>query len=141
MNENTLKLLRLLVQSGRLTETRLDALLAGLDLSATRFWALQHLEEADEPLSLGTLAGSMAFARSNATQLVDHLEAEALVRRAAAPQDRRCTHLELTGSGRQRARKALESLRPALEQIEAAFTPQEQEQLAGLLQRLNEAMR
>jgi DNA-binding MarR family transcriptional regulator len=141
MNENTLAVLRTLVRSARSAETRLDGLLAGLGLSATRLWALQRLERSDEPLSPGELAGCMAFAKSNATQLIDHLEAARLVQRVPNPRDRRCTHLAVTESGKQSRTAALKTLGPFVERIEQSLSPQEWEQLSGLLQRLNEALK
>jgi MarR family transcriptional regulator, negative regulator of the multidrug operon emrRAB len=140
MNENTLNLLRLLVKSGHLAEIRLDTLLADLDLSATRLWTLQHLQQSDRPQSPGSIANCMAFAKSNATQLVDHLEAGQLLRRVPDASDRRCTHLDLTEAGRERVQSALETLQPLLARLEQTFTPQEQEQLVNLLRRLNEAI-
>jgi len=116
-------------------------MLAGLDLSATRLWTLQKLENASEPVSPGSLAGCMAFAKSNATQLVDHLENARLVKRVPDPQDRRCTHLALTPEGHERGRAALEALRPLAEQIEALYSPEELDLLVTLLERLNQAVK
>ncbi len=141
MNENTFALLRMLAKSGRLTEARLDSLLSSLDLSATRLFTLQQLARASEPVSPGGLAECMAFAKSNATQLVDSLEANHLVRRVPDPDDRRCTHLALTAEGHERSQAALEALRPLAEKIEALFSPEELALLAGLLQRMNDAVR
>jgi MarR family transcriptional regulator for hemolysin len=133
-------LLHRLIRSARGVETHLDLQLAGLGLSATRLWALQRLERSPEPLSPAELAGCMAFARSNATQLIDNLEAAQLVQRVPDPQDRRCTHLSVTEAGRKSSAAGLESLDPLIEQIDRALSPEEREQLNTLLQRLNEAL-
>ena len=140
MNESVLVLLQALVRSARSVEMHLDSQLAVHGLSATRLWTLQRLGQPGAPLSPGQLAGCMAFARSNATQLVDHLEAAHLVQRVPDPQDRRSTHLAVTEQGRQNCAAALESLQPLLEQIEQALSPAEREQLAALLLRLAGAL-
>ena len=102
--------------------------------------ALQYLLRADEPLSLGDLAERLQFVKSNVTQLVDNLEAAGLVRRVPHGSDRRCKVLALTDEGRQQAAAALEAVQPLVNRIAALYTPQEQETLALLLQRLNEAL-
>src|SRR5262245_48338741 len=90
-DEELLLLLRYVLRVGKLSEAKLDGLLSQVDLSSTRLLTLHQLEEADEPLSLSQLASCLAFVKSNSTQLVDHLEADELVRRQRAPNDRRCT--------------------------------------------------
>ncbi len=83
----------------------------------------------------------MAFAKSNATQLIDHLESERLVRRLPNQDDRRCTHIEITDRGRQLQAEALAAIAPLAGTLEGVFTPQERERLAALLQRLIEGLR
>ncbi len=141
MNEKTLLLLQALVRSARGAETRLDGLLAEQGLSAARLWALRRLDQSGEPLSPGQLASCMAFARSNATQLIDQLESAGLVQRIPDPQDRRCTHLAVTEQGRQTGAAGVAALQPLIEQIERSLEPEEREQLAVLLQRINEALK
>lgn len=139
-NEKTFLLLRYLVRTGRITEARLDTLLSKVDLSATRLLTLRQLEQADEPLSLSQLATCLAFVKSNATQLVDNLEAQQLVNRVPDPRDRRCTLLEMTEEGRQRHEAAQQVLQPLLDKLETIYTVEERSQLLGLLQRLDAAL-
>lgn len=140
MNEKTLALLCTIVRMGRLVESKQDRLLDTVELSVTKMLALQHLQRTDEPLSLGDLAERLQFVKSNVTQLVDNLEAARLVQRVPHVSDRRCKVLALTDEGRQQAAAALEAVQPLVNQIAALYTPQEQETLAQLLQRLNEAL-
>jgi DNA-binding MarR family transcriptional regulator len=148
MNENSRStgeeaflLLRYLVRTGRVAEARIDGLLGDVELSATKLLTLRQLEQANEPLSLGQLATCLAFVKSNATQLVDHLEAEQLVKRVPAPHDRRCTFLKLTDEGQQRYEAAWQALQPLIAKIYALYTPEERTQLLTLLQRLDEGLK
>ena len=61
----------------------------------------RELVEAGGQLPLGQLATKLACVKSNATQLVDRLTAEKLVRRVPDPEDRRSILAELTTEGRQ----------------------------------------
>lgn len=141
MNENVLSLLPALVRVGRLAEARVDSVLEPLSLSATRLWTLQRLNAADRPLSLGDLASCMAFAKSNATQLVDSLETAELVRRAPSRNDRRCTLVELTETGDQQSALGNAALEPLTQRLSETFSPEEREQLAVLLQKLAGALK
>jgi len=140
MNQKVLALLCSIVKTGRFVESKQDRLLDTVELSVTKMLALQHLLRADEPLSLGDLAERLQFVKSNVTQLVDNLEAAGLVQRVPHVSDRRCKVLVLTDEGRQQAAAALEAVQPLVNQIAALYTPEEQETLAQLLQRLNEAL-
>jgi DNA-binding MarR family transcriptional regulator len=140
MNEKTLALMCTIVKTGRFVESKQDRLLDTVELSVTKMLALQHLQRADEPLSLGDLAERLQFVKSNVTQLVDNLEAARLVQRVPHVSDRRCKVLALTDEGRQQAAAALEAVQPLVNQIAALYTPEEQETLAQLLQRLNEVL-
>lgn len=137
MNEEMMSLLRELVRTGKLTEAKLDNLLDEVDLSSTKLWTIQHLDRADNLLSLGDLAGCMSFAKSNATQLVDNLESARLVKRVPDPRDRRSTLLDLTEEGHRCQESALLAIKPLMDQLEAAFSPDERAQLTALLHKLN----
>jgi DNA-binding MarR family transcriptional regulator len=134
-------LLRNLIKSSRLSEAKVDSLLADVDLSTTKLLTLRHLIDSDESVSLGQLASCMAFAKSNATQLVDNLEAASLVKRVPDPCDRRSTRLDLTEAGKQQHEAALQAVQPLVEQLDALYTPEERVQLVSLLQRLSDVMK
>lgn len=83
---------RVLRHSGR------DAL-AQWSLTPSQARALDALT-ADGPVRLGQLAHRLRIAPRSATEVVDQLEEQALVRREPDPNDRRATIVELTDEGR-----------------------------------------
>jgi len=72
--------------------------LADAGLSLPKLAALHQLSQAGDSLPLGQLAERLACVKSNVTQLVDRLEADGLVVRAADPNDRRSRLAVLTDS-------------------------------------------
>jgi len=105
------------LHAARALEDRIEAALAGADLSLPKLNVLTQLVQAGEPLPLSDLAARMACVRSNITQLVDRLEADGLVKREDDPNDRRSIRAALTALGRER-QKAGEK---QLEAVQAAF--------------------
>lgn len=89
----------MLVSAGKLTEAGFDEVLKGEGLSLAKMWGLRQLAEAGGPLPLGGLAERMGCAKSNASALVDRLEAQGLVRRVSDPEDGRGVLVELTTGG------------------------------------------
>src|SRR3954462_5218745 len=81
-------------------ESRVEARLSEVGLSLPKPAALHHLSQAGDALPLGQLAERLSCVKSNVTQLVDRLEADGLVMRAADPNDRRWRLAVLTDSGR-----------------------------------------
>src|ERR1041385_5451379 len=81
-------------------ETRVEARLSDAGLSLPKLAALHQLSQAGDSLPLGQLAERLACVKSNVTQLVDRLEADGLVSRAADPNDRRSRLAVLTAAGR-----------------------------------------
>jgi DNA-binding MarR family transcriptional regulator len=140
MNEITLALLCTLVKTGRLAESKEDRLLDTVGLSVTKLLALEQLHRAGEPLALSDLAERLQFVKSNATQLADNLEAAQLVRRVPHATDRRCKLLALTDEGKQQHAAAVDVVQPLVDHIASLYTPEEQETLNRLLQRLNDAL-
>ncbi|MFA9446829.1 MarR family winged helix-turn-helix transcriptional regulator [Egicoccus sp. AB-alg6-2] len=66
---------------------------------------LVHLQEADgHRLRMQELAEAVLLSKSGLTRLVDRMESEGLVQRAACPDDRRGTFAELTPQGLQMLR-------------------------------------
>ena len=81
-------------------EARVETRLGEIGLSLPKLAALHHLSQAGDSLPLGQLAERLACVKSNVTQLVDRLEADGLVVRAADPTDRRSRLAVLTDSGK-----------------------------------------
>jgi DNA-binding MarR family transcriptional regulator len=126
-----------LVHAGKVTEERLGEALAATGLSVAKWAAISQLERAGVPLALSQLAERLACVRSNATQLVDRLEAEGLVRRAPAPDDRRSIRAELTPEGYRRYQAAHEAVKKFAREQLGRYTPKEQALLIELLGRLD----
>lgn len=140
MNQETFLLLRQLLKTAKVTEGRLDGLLAPCNLTATKLMTLRHLARSEAPVSLGTLANCMAFAKSNATQLIDHLEAGGFVARVPSPDDRRCTQVALTAQGKREKESGSRAIRPLAEQLEALLSVDERARLNEYLTRIAEAL-
>lgn len=123
-------------RAGHAVDATLDAALETHGLSLAKVGLLGALAGAEHSLPLGALAERLACVRSNITQLVDRLEAEGLVRRLPAPDDRRSVHAEITALGRARWAAGAQAMAEAEAGIVASLTPAEQAQLAGLLHKL-----
>ena len=91
----------------QLTHTLEGELLAAHDLPLASYDVLLQLAEAPERrLRMTELADRVLLSRSGLTRLVDRLEKEGLVARAACPGDARGTHAVLTAAGLDRLRAA-----------------------------------
>ncbi len=140
----------------RLTETELGAwrtflrahsqitrkleaeLLAEHDLALPSYEVLLHLAEApSRRLRMTELADRVLLSRSGLTRLVDRLEREGLVERAACPNDARGTHAVLTDAGLVRLRQAAPThLRGVAEHVTGRLTAAEVGQLRTLMGKL-----
>ncbi len=104
---------------------RADSELEQVGLSRAKVWAMIQIRYAEEPIGISQLATGMGSGKSNATQLVDRMEAEGLVRRTQNPEDRRSVQLEVTEEGLRRLNNA-EAIRGKI--IEEIFSPLTQEE-------------
>ena len=118
-------------------ESRVEAKLANIGLSLAKLAALHRLSEAGESLPLGQLAERLSCVKSNVTQLVDRLEADGLVSRAADPNDRRSRLAVLTDAGRDSYQKGRQIQIEAEQALFGALTPDESATLHTLLAKLN----
>ncbi len=75
-------------------------------LSPPQLWFLKRLYDAGAPQPISFFADSVFSNLSNASQMIDRLEAEGLVRRVNNPRDRRSKLVELTDEGAQRMKQA-----------------------------------
>jgi DNA-binding MarR family transcriptional regulator len=88
-------------------------------------------------LPLGQLANKLSCVKSNATQLVDRLEAEKLVCRMPDPDDRRSIRAEITAEG-QRVYEAGQRVVHSFEQqLLEDYSPEERLVMSRLLARLS----
>lgn len=107
-----------LLRAAYALEDRVEATLAAVGLSSPKFSVLGVLVAANEPMALGELAAKLSCVKSNATQMIDRLEADGLVRRIADPVDRRSVKAEITPRGRERHAAGAE----VIESLEVRFS-------------------
>nr|WP_236571296.1 MarR family winged helix-turn-helix transcriptional regulator [Microbacterium hydrocarbonoxydans] len=101
-----------------------------------RMRMLEALAAASAPLSVSDLGAAIGVDQPRASRLVQQGVAHGFVRREADPDDARRTRIALTDEGRKVARGMRGERREALGKALAAFTDDEREQLAALLNKL-----
>ncbi|HLA64293.1 MAG TPA: MarR family transcriptional regulator, partial [Rhodothermales bacterium] len=116
---------------------RLEEALKAVGLSRAKMEVLHQLVQAGEPLPLRVLAEGQHCVPSNMTTLVDRLEAEGLVQRVAAPDDRRSVRAALTPLGRERAAASMRVFAEVKAAFDAAVPPGERAALTRLLTALS----
>jgi DNA-binding MarR family transcriptional regulator len=112
--------------------------LAPLGLTFAQSRVLRILAREDEPLRMGDLAARFEVAPRSATSMVDSLEALGLVERVACPTDRRSVLVGLTADGLALMDRVSELRRASAQALFGRLTPEQQEQLLGMLTVLNE---
>jgi len=112
---------------------RVPQVAAEFEMSPMQAHVLRLLEPG-EPLPMRTLARKLCCDASNVTGIVDRLEERGLVRRAAAPSDRRVRMLVVTESGLAVRRRMLKRLSEAPEPI-ARLSAEDQRALRDILNR------
>jgi DNA-binding MarR family transcriptional regulator len=126
-----------LLHAAGAAEGHVESQLSPVGLSLPKLAALHHLVLAGEALPLGELAGRLACVKSNVTQLIDRLEADGLVRRAPDPDDRRSRLAVLTAAGRKAHEQGSRIQQQAEREVFGALTPEESQQLASALGKLD----
>ena len=122
----------------RITRVLEAELVAEHDLPLPSYDVLLQLAEApSRRLRMTELADRVLLSRSGLTRLIDRLERDGLVERAACPGDARGTHAVLTDAGFARLRKAAPThLRGVAEHVTSRLTADEVEQLLALMRKL-----
>ena len=118
---------------GNLLDERLNAALEPEGLSVPKLGVLHHLVQAGEPIPLGVLSERLGCVKSNVTQLVDRLEADALVRRVPDPEDRRSIRAAITDEGRRRYAAGQGALEATERELLADFSASDRESVVQLL--------
>jgi len=111
-----------ILQVARVLQTRLEAALESVGLSAPKYHALEALVRADDSVPLSVLADRQQCVRSNITQLVDRLEADGLVKRVDDPADRRCVRAVITELGAERFAAGTEAIRKVQSDLTAGIS-------------------
>lgn len=131
----------LLEAHARTTELLAAELREEHDLPLAWYDVLLHLNEApDRRLRMQELAGRVLLSKSGLTRLIDRMEREGLVIRAACPSDRRGTFAELTSTGHERLRETAPThLRGVREHVADLLDDDEAATLERLLRRIADA--
>jgi DNA-binding MarR family transcriptional regulator len=117
-------------------ESRVEERLADVGLSLPKLAALHQLSQAGDSLPLGQLAERLACVKSNVTQLVDRLEADGLVVRAADPNDRRSRLAVITDNGKIAYSRGTQIQQHTEKEIFGALTKEESTTLHTLLAKI-----
>src|SRR5437868_12751524 len=117
-------------------ESRVETKLSAIGLSLAKLAALHHLARAGDSLPLGQLADRLSCVKSNVTQLVDRLEADGLVNRAADPNDRRSRLAVITDNGRTAYARGTQIQQQTEKEIFGALTKDESTALHMLLAKI-----
>lgn len=91
--------LRLLACEGLIEQTVRTRLRTTFDITLPQFDVLSELEHAGDALTMSQLSDNLMVSNGNVTGVVDRLERDSYVRRAASPTDRRVQYIELTDHG------------------------------------------
>ncbi|ASU80392.1 MarR family transcriptional regulator [Actinopolyspora erythraea] len=128
-----------LTTASRQIERRLSAVLTDYGLQSWEFDVLATLRTDGEPYEMcpGTIGGHLRVSNSAMTNRINRLEEAGLVERHFSPHNRRIIIIRLSERGIELTDRAMECYlnegRSALE----ALTPQEVDQLCGLLRKLS----
>lgn len=125
---------------GRKIMMELDAALENVGLSAAKLWALKPLIEADDNLGVTQLADCMGSGKSNATQIIDRMEAEGLVRRVPNPDDRRSILLEVTEEGLARYQTGIDLHRQTAQRMLSQLSEAQRSQFAAFLEMIRDSL-
>lgn len=126
----------LFVRIYRLLRLHGDQNMTANDLSPAQAWFLGRLADAGAPQPISYFADGVFSNRSNATQMIDRLEAEGLVRRIRNPKDRRSVLVELQDSGLQRLLEGLERRETLLRALLKPLTDAERDATLHVFERL-----
>jgi DNA-binding MarR family transcriptional regulator len=118
-------------------EARVEERLSEVGLSMAKLAALHQLSQTGDALPLGQLAERLSCVKSNVTQLVDRLEADGLVSRAADPNDRRSRLAVLTEAGRKAYARGADVQQRTERELFGSLSSDESAQLERLLAKLD----
>ena len=122
-------------------ERYLSAVHQGKPLSAARHTVLRTLYFADgKRLSQNEMSRELGVSRTNITHIIDGLERDGLVNRAANPTDRRANYIELTGAGIEFCSSFVPTVAQFMASMFEDLTDREQADLNALLARVRQGM-
>ena len=133
---DVLELLRIVV---RLADGHSALLEQATGFPGAQLWAL-HEVAAAEGLTVGELAGRLRVHQPTASNLLNRLEVQGLVRKDRSAADRRLVHLHLTAAGRRVLQRAPAATRGLLPHVLDTLTPAQLRKVHAGLALLVEAM-
>jgi DNA-binding MarR family transcriptional regulator len=137
LSKDRLRLWLRLLKATRLVEGSLrERMRAERGMTLPRFDVMAALYRAREGLRMSDLSGVLMVSNGNVTGIVDRLEAEGLVERAAVAGDRRATRVRLTARGRDAFEDMAEEHEVWVDRLLAGLTPAETETAGRLLEKL-----
>ena len=105
-------------------------------LSPPQLWFLKRLYDAGAPQPISFFADDIFSNLSNASQMIDRLEADGLVYRIDNPRDRRSKLVELTEEGVQRMKQAYERHHLMARELLEPLTEEERRAALATLERV-----
>lgn len=132
-------LLRLMLDTGRRIMMYLDSELQEAGISGVKLFVLMNLIDNTGPMSISQIAEFMRSGKSNATQIVDRLEADGLVQRIRNPQDRRGVVIEVTDEGKRRLNEGLEVRNRVAQELMGHISEDEMNRMIEQLEMLYQA--
>jgi DNA-binding MarR family transcriptional regulator len=133
---------RSLLRTLGLLERVMQPYFARFGISGSQWGVLRQLHRAEaeglEGLRLVDLSERLLIRPPSVTGVVDRLERAGLVVRDGSTTDLRVKHVALTVQGRQLVERVLHGHQDQIDRLMACLEPDEQEQLHGLLARLED---
>jgi DNA-binding MarR family transcriptional regulator len=125
-----------IMRAHQIVLARVDEALRPFDLTFARYEALVLLAFSRQgALPLGKMGDRLMLHPTSVTNIVDRLENQGMVQRAAHPTDRRTTLAKITDDGRRVVDKATEAVTATSFGV-AALTDDELDQLTALLRKM-----
>ena len=129
-----------LLRLAKLVEKRTEAVLRPFGLTIWKFDVLATLRRHGCDLSPGELMAATMLSSGAMTNRLDRLEADGLISRRPDPSDRRGVRVELSGTGRELVDRVIEARFAEALSIESSLEPDEAEELARLLAKMERGL-
>lgn len=130
--------LRLLACTTRVENVIRQRLRSEFGTTLPRFDLMAQLDREPEGLSMGELSARLMVTGGNVTGIVDQLESEGLVQRAAHPSDRRAYQVRLTAAGRRQFRRMAAVHEAWIVELFDGWSPAQKTQVHALLATLKQ---
>ena len=111
------------------------------DTTLPRFDVLSQLDSAGNALTMGELSSRLMVTSGNVTGLVDSMQKDGLVARAAHPADRRSTVIRMTPAGQELFAMMVPVHRSWIDEMTEGLSRSEMRQLLELLGKLKQSVR